>query len=160
MNQKSLVTLALILGVTHYAAFQAGQSNLFYQVAAGGSAATASQEKSRSVYGVNQVLRYSPSRIDFATIPDDEPQSRLVEFENSGPNAVNIQRVKSSCGCTSARLLSDSEVPPGGKGQLEITINPALSSPDFSVSISISYDERPEIDRLLVSGKILRQPPP
>ncbi len=150
------MTAVLILTVTHYAAFQAGQSELYYKLAASPAVQAQSQAKSRGVYGVNQVLHFTPSRVEFGTVPDGEPQKRIVEFVNSGSKEVSIQKVKASCSCTSARLVTGSDIPPGGKGQLEIVFNPALSSPEFSVSVSVSYDDRQEIDRLLISGKVDR----
>lgn len=150
------MTAVLILTVTHYAAFQAGQSELYYKLAATPVEQAQSKAKPRGVYGVNQVLHFTPSRVEFGTVPDGELQKRVVTFVNPGSKEVSIQRVKASCSCTNARLITGSDIPPGGQGQLEITFNPALSSPEFSVSVSVSYDDRQEIDRLLVSGKVER----
>ena len=154
MTPRNLITVLLVLAVTHYGAFQFGQSQLYYKAAA--SPTKPSGNAPKGVYGVNQVLEFSPSRVDFGTVPDGESQTRTVRFVNRGSEEVSIQKVKASCGCTTARLVTGADVPPGGKGEIEVVFNPALSSPEFSVSVSISYDDRREIDRLLISGKIDR----
>ncbi len=53
-------------------------------------------------------------------------QGRAVEhiytFRNAGDQTLVISRVRSSCGCTAA-LLSASEVPPSGSGEVRATFN-------------------------------------
>ena len=159
MKNRSLIIAALALMTTNYLAFQAGQSNLYYK--AGAASRSSTSRTPQGVYGVNQVLQYAPTRIDFGTVEDGQSHTRSVTFQNTGKEPVSIQQAKASCSCTTVRLVSGSDVPPGGHGNLEIGFNPALSSPEFSISISVSYRGRNEIDRLLVSGRIDRnlEPP-
>lgn len=152
MKTRPLVIATLALLATNYLAFQVGQSKLYYKASA--STRESTSLPSKGVFGVNQVLRYSPTRIDFGTVAGDEKHTRVVTFQNTSSEPVSILQAKASCSCTTVRLVSGSDVPPGGQGTLEVEFNPALSSPDFSVSISMSYRGRSEIDRLLVSGQI------
>ncbi len=51
-------------------------------------------------------------------------------------------------------LTSTLEVPPGGEGRLEITVDPRTASKKFIVIISVEYVDRLEVDRVQVSGQV------
>lgn len=153
MTRWTLSSLILIFLVSNYLSFQAGQTVRYYDKA---PSQTGTSRSGARVYGVNQRLTYTPSRLDFGVITDLEPRYRDVAFHNPGSEAVTIKRIKAGCGCTSARLLGDKTIPPGGQGRLRVEVQPALASPQLSASVSIEYEGLAEVDRLLVSGEVLK----
>lgn len=144
----------LVLLVTNYISFQAGQTVKYYKDFSKRTSAApqATPGRGTRIYGVNQVLRFEPSRLDLGVLSTREPQRREVPFQNPGPETVVIKRARASCGCTMARIETR-EIPAGGKGVLEVVVDPALTGPEFSVSVSVEYEGRPQVDRILVSGQ-------
>lgn len=153
MNKQTVVTLVLTLLVTNYASFQAGQTVRYYKTSAPPARRSATASSAR-VYGVNQVLSFTPTRVDFGRITGLASQSRVVSFQNRGQEAVVIKQVKASCSCTVASVNTP-DIPPGGQGQMTVVVNPATSSPELAVSISVEYEGKPQVDRLLVSGQVI-----
>lgn len=149
-----MASLALAFLVSNYLSFQAGQTIRYY--APRTSKAEVQTAKKSRIYGVNQVLKYSPTRVDFGTLTGLEPRYEKVSFRNDSPEAVTIKRIKAGCGCTSAKLIGDKKIPAGGEGTLEIEVLPALASPELAASVSIEYEEKPHVDRILVSGQVVK----
>ena len=149
MKKQTIATFIFILFVTNYLSFQAGQTILFYK---------ANEQTRRPavnrVYGVNQVLQFDNTRLDFGRVEGRQPISHTVKFRNPGP-PVRISGVKTSCGCTAASAAI-TEVPTGGSGELTITLDPVRSSPELAVSVSVEYEGKTQIDRLLVSGQVIK----
>jgi hypothetical protein len=154
LSKQTVATLLLTLLVTNYLSFQAGQTLLYYKEGARPSRTGAGASGSR-VYGVNQVLRFSPTRIDFGTIEGKEVQVRQVSFENPTQDTVTIKQVKASCSCTTA-IVDSQQIPAKGKGQLTIAVNPATASTELAISVSVEYVGKPQVDRLLVSGQVIK----
>ena len=152
MRKQTIATFVFVLLVTNYLSFQAGQTILFYK--ANGPARRPPMAATR-VYGVNQVLQFETTRLDFGRLEGRAPVSRQVKFRNPGPQAVQISRIKTSCGCTAASTET-MQVAAGGSGELKVTVNPASSSPELAVSISVEYEGKTPIDRLLVSGQVIK----
>ncbi len=154
---KQAVTLLLAYLVSNYLAFQAGQTILYYKSGSPPSVreSRGNGQQSTRVYGVNQVLRFAPSRVDFGTITGSEPQNRTVSFHNPSQEEVVIKRVKASCGCTSA-VLTGNKIPPGGKGEMVLVVDPTRASTDLGISVSVEYEGTPKIDRLLISGQVIK----
>lgn len=151
MKKQTIATFVFILLVTNYLSFQAGQTILFYKANAPTRRAAPAATR---VYGVNQVLQFDTTRLDFGRVEGRDPVSRKVKFRNPGP-AVRIARVKTSCGCTAASTET-MEVPPGGSGELTVTLDPVRSSPELAVSVSVEYEGKTQIDHLLVSGQVIK----
>lgn len=103
-------------------------------------------------YGVNQVLRYTPSRLDLGLFSAEKPLVRRVEVRNPGPSEVVVQAVQTDSPSTSAHL-SSRRLPGGGSSQLEIRVDPQRAPAQLSVSVTISYVGESRVDRLLVRGQ-------
>ncbi len=56
---------------------------------------------------------------EFHRVPEDGHVSAKFAFKNSGPDTVTIKRVKTSCGCTTARLAKNTFAP-GESGEIEV----------------------------------------
>lgn len=152
MSKQTIATSIFILLVTNYLSLQAGQTVLYYK-------ANAPQRRQAPAeirrYGVNQVLSFEVTRLDFGRITGREPVSRRINFRNPGHEPVRVSRVKASCECTAVSLRPE-DIAPGATGELSITVDPARSSPELAVSISVEYEGKTQIDRLLVSGQVLK----
>lgn len=153
LSKQTIATLIFILLVTNYLSLQAGQTVLYYKA----NPAHPPAPKTRS-YGVNQVLQFAVTRVDFGPITGLVPVSRRLSVRNPGTEPVEISRVKTSCDCTSA-TLSPLKIAPGETGELVITVDPARSSPELGVSVSVEYSGKDQVDRLLVSGQVIKDHP-
>lgn len=152
MSKQSVVTFILVLLVTNYLSFQAGQTMRYYQ---GPATSRRAPAQARAV-GVNQILLFTPSRVDFGTIAGNETQQRFVDFENRGLETVHIERVGTSHSCTVAELIGEAAVAPGSKGRLRIVVDPSTAPASLAISVSVEYVGTEQTDRLLVSGQAVR----
>jgi hypothetical protein len=50
--------------------------------------------------------------------------------------------------------MSTLEIPPGGEGRLDITVDPRSAPEEFDATISVEYVDRLEVDRLSFSGRV------
>lgn len=69
-------------------------------------------------------LQVNNPKFDFGEIFQGEKVLHVFEFVNDGDETLQIDRVKSSCGCT-AVLVSEKSIPPGGKGELQANFDSA-----------------------------------
>lgn len=153
MSRRRRLILLLTLLVSHYLAFQAGQTVLFYRRPAG-ERATAQAPVRR--YGVNQVLSFSSHRLDFGHLEGEQPRPRRIELRNHGSEPVQISRVRSSCGCVSS-AVEPMLVGPGGTAEMVVVVDPKLAAADLMVTLSVEYEGKVEIDRLQVIGRKARE---
>ncbi len=68
-------------------------------------------------------MSFSHTSHDFGIVSDTRQHTHTFDFVNTGGSDLTIKEVKTSCGCTSARALSE-HVAPGEKGQIEVTYDP------------------------------------
>ena len=65
-------------------------------------------------------LEWESRRFDYNATPDDDKVIAVYSFSNTGDKPVTITRVKTSCGCSTAKL-DQTVYEPGENGQLEVT---------------------------------------
>lgn len=63
-------------------------------------------------------LQAKDPKFDFGEVFQGDKVPHIFEFINEGDETLKVDRVRSSCGCT-AVLVSDKEIPPGGKGEIQ-----------------------------------------
>jgi hypothetical protein len=56
---------------------------------------------------------------EFHRVPEDGHVTAKFAFKNTGPEPVTIKRVKTSCGCTTAKLAKNTFAP-GESGEIEV----------------------------------------
>jgi cytochrome c biogenesis protein CcdA/glutaredoxin len=62
--------------------------------------------------------------LDFGTMEQEEIKTGDFLFKNVGNKDLEIEKVRSSCGCTTGELdISDRVVPPRGTGKIRVTFN-------------------------------------
>jgi hypothetical protein len=68
-------------------------------------------------------MAISQTSHDFGIVTDTQDYSHTFEFVNTGGSALDIESIKTSCGCTTARATSE-RVAPGERGEIEVTYDP------------------------------------
>lgn len=69
-------------------------------------------------------LQVETPTFNFGEIFQGDKVPHVFEFTNQGQDPLVIDRVRSSCGCT-AVLVSEKNIPPGGKGELKANFDSA-----------------------------------
>ncbi|MDR2040233.1 MAG: DUF1573 domain-containing protein [Bacteroidales bacterium] len=94
---------------------------------------------------------------DFGSIvQSDGAQSYTFEFTNKGKEPVSIQRVATSCGCTTSGW-SKEPIAPGGKGLIKATYSPTGAT-TFNKSLTVYFSGgSPDFIVLRLRGKVTAQ---
>jgi len=79
-------------------------------------------------------LQVKTSTFNFGEIYQGDKVPHVFEFANQGDDPLVIDRVRSSCGCT-AVLVSEKNIPPGGKGELKANFDSARFRGSISKTI-------------------------
>ena len=88
-----------------------------------------------------------------AIVKSDGAQSYSFEFTNKGNNPVTIQKVVSSCGCSTSNWTKE-PVSPGEKGYVKVTYNPSDVA-IFNKSITVNVaNGSPEVLVLRIRGNV------
>ena len=87
-------------------------------------------------------LQVETPTFNFGEIYQGDKVPHVFEFTNQGEDPLIIDRVRSSCGCT-AVLVSEKNIPPGGKGELKANFDSArfrgaISKPFISTATILS----------------------
>ncbi len=69
--------------------------------------------------------------MDFGEIPP-EKTTRTVAVRNIGTGELKVEKVTTSCNCTTAELTSQA-IPPGGSAELKITFDPEFHETEGKV---------------------------
>jgi hypothetical protein len=93
---------------------------------------------------------------DFGEVFQGDKVLHVFEFVNQGDEALMIDRVNSSCGCT-AVLVSEKNVPPGSKGELQANFDTTRFHGKVSKTIYLySNDPVRPVMQLHIQGKVLQ----
>jgi hypothetical protein len=106
------------------------------------------------------VMTFEEKKYDFGKINEaDGNVSHVFEFTNTGNAPLIIQRVNSSCGCTTPEW-TQSPVEPGGKGKITATYH-ALGRPGvFNKQIYVLSNASNEQEVLVISGTVIPKSQP
>jgi len=74
------------------------------------------------VLAVGPQIAVDENEINFELVTQGSKVEKVFTFKNVGDANLNIERVKSSCGCTAA-LLSSRELAPGESGEVRATFD-------------------------------------
>jgi hypothetical protein len=69
-------------------------------------------------------ITFPDTAFDFGQIYQNKVVNHVFTFKNTGDEVLNINEVKTSCGCTAA-VTSNKTIKPGESGQIKITFNSA-----------------------------------
>ena len=79
------------------------------------------------------------------------------EFVNTGGSDLIVQRVTASCGCIAPSWTRE-PIPPGGKGFVAATYNPAGRPGSFRKYITVISNSNPGSIRLTITGEVIPKP--
>ena len=100
-------------------------------------------------------LQVNNPKYDFGEIFQGEKVLHVFEFVNEGDETLNIDRVRSSCGCTAA-LVSEKIIPPGGKGELQANFDSTRFRNAVSKTIYLySNDPVRPVMQFFIKGTVL-----
>ena len=104
---------------------------------------------------VIETLQLKESKYDFGKIQQNRPVTHTFEIINTGKEAIKLDNVQASCGCTTPEW-SPEPIAPGTSATIKVGYNAASEGP-FSKSISIQYNGK-ETTTLLISGTVYKGP--
>jgi hypothetical protein len=77
---------------------------------------------------------------DFGKILEGEKLKHVFKFVNKGTQALEVQSVVASCGCTST-LLSKKSIKPGQDGQIEVAVDTSGRTGDLSKTVTVTSND-------------------
>jgi Protein of unknown function (DUF1573) len=104
------------------------------------------------VAGTPVVAWLTPREHDFGTIRHEHPVEYIFKFKNIAAEAITIEAVRTTCGCTAASW-TESAIAPGATGEVRIEYD-AYQRGDFSKKIKVFFDKQRKADVLKISGSV------
>jgi len=100
-------------------------------------------------------MEFTSTQFDFGEVYQGEKVLHAFEFVNAGQDPLLIDRVRSSCGCT-AVLLSDKNLAPGAKGQVQANFDSTRFRGTVSKTIYLySNDPAKPVMQLKIKGEVI-----
>lgn len=99
-------------------------------------------------------LTVASGTFDFGKLKQNETVSHKFTIENTGNKELVIKSVETECGCITSSY-SQLSIPPGGKGDVEITFKTSGLIGKQVKSITIFADAFPGTKRLVVTAEII-----
>ena len=103
----------------------------------------------------NEVLKFKEVEYDFAKIPQGKPVFHYFDITNTGNEALKLDNVQASCGCTTPEWSHDS-IAPGATAQIKIGYN-AASEGTFEKFITITYNGN-QSKQIKIKGMVWKAP--
>lgn len=100
-----------------------------------------------------QEIYFSQTTYDYGEILEGSDGLYTIDFKNIGNEAIVINRVRSSCGCT-VPSWPKAPVEPGAKGEIEVKYNTELTG-SFMKSVYVYSSAENSPVKLTVRGKVL-----
>jgi hypothetical protein len=91
-------------------------------------------------------LRILPSTISFGVIDGTKPIERRVRFENHSRAPISIKDVETSDEAISVKFT---EIEPGKKGVLVVTVDPTKVARDLRATVKLTTDHPKETELLI-----------
>jgi len=107
---------------------------------------------------VQPKISFSETTHDFGKFKEaDGKVSHKFEFVNAGGSDLIVQNVSASCGCTAPSWTRE-PIPPGGKGYVAATFNPAGRPGTFRKYVTVISNSNPGSVRLTIAGEVEAKP--
>lgn len=98
----------------------------------------------------NQNIEFVERVHDFGQIPEEGGKViTTFEFTNTSKQAITLDNVQASCGCTTPQW-SKEPIAPKKKGFINVTYNPAGRPGNFSKSITVKYHNASDEAKVIV----------
>ena len=107
---------------------------------------------------VTPKISFTKTEHNFAKINEaDGKVTHKFELVNTGGEALLIQNVTASCGCTAPSWTKE-PIPPGGSGYVAATYNPAGRPGAFRKYVTVISNSNPANVRLTIAGEVIPKP--
>ena len=107
---------------------------------------------------VQPKISFSETTHEFGKFKEaDGKVSHKFEFVNTGGSDLIIQNVSASCGCTAPSWTRE-PIPPGAKGYVAATYNPAGRPGAFRKYVTVISNSNPGSVRLTIAGEVEAKP--
>lgn len=107
---------------------------------------------------VQPKISFEKNLHDFGKFAEaDGKVTHKFAFVNTGGEALFIQNVTASCGCTAPQWTRE-PIPPGGSGFVAATYNPAGRPGPFRKYITVVSNSNPGSVRLTIAGEVTPKP--
>jgi len=107
---------------------------------------------------VQPKISFNETTHDFGKFKEaDGKVTHKFEFVNTGSSDLIIQNVSASCGCTAPRWTRE-PIPPGAKGYVAATYNPAGRPGSFRKYVTVISNSNPGSVRLTIAGEVEPKP--
>jgi hypothetical protein len=103
-------------------------------------------------------LQLEETEHDFGKIYDTSPQVYNLTVKNTGNMPLTIQKISTSCGCTSANKseVEGKPIPPGESRKIEITYKPKATAQKVTKTVTIQSDDFIEpVQRFKISAQLI-----
>jgi hypothetical protein len=103
-------------------------------------------------------LQLKETTFNFGKIQQGRPVTHVFELVNTGKEAIKLEDVQASCGCTTPEWSRDL-IQPGAKSTIKVGYNAAAEG-DFSKTVTITYQDNGQKHKALaISGNVYTAPP-
>ncbi|MGC4036726.1 MAG: DUF1573 domain-containing protein [Chitinophagaceae bacterium] len=101
------------------------------------------------------VLKFKELEHDFTQIPQGKPVFHFFEIQNTGKDALKLDNVQASCGCTTPEWSHD-PIPAGGTAQIKVGYNAAAEG-HFEKFITVTYNGN-QTQQIKITGTVWKAP--
>jgi hypothetical protein len=100
------------------------------------------------------VMTLAEKEHDYGTFKEEAgPQTYDFQVTNTGNQPLVIQRIVTSCGCTTPDWTKE-PIAPGGKGKITAVYDPRNAPGKFSKTLSVYTNSKPEMVTLVIKGEV------
>jgi hypothetical protein len=100
-------------------------------------------------------LEVKEGEYDFGKIPQNKPVYHFFEIVNKGAQALKLDNVQASCGCTTPEWNHE-DIPAGKPAQIKVGYN-AASEGHFEKFITITYNGN-QTKQIKIKGEVWKAP--
>jgi len=111
--------------------------------------------KAQPATEAQDVLKLKETEHDFGKIPQGKPVYHTFEIVNTGAQALKLDNVQASCGCTTPEW-SREPIAPGATAQIKVGFNAATDN-YFEKYITITYNSN-QTKQLKIHGTVWKSP--
>jgi hypothetical protein len=101
------------------------------------------------------VLEFKEATYNFGKIPFGRPVTHEFEITNKGKEAIRIEDVQASCGCTTPEWSRD-PIAPGATSTIKVGYNAAAEGA-FSKTVTVFYNGQQQ-KTIVISGTVYQGP--
>lgn len=103
-------------------------------------------------------MKFEEEKWNFGNIKEaDGPVSHTFVFTNTGKDPFVIERVTTSCGCTTPEYTRE-PIMPGRKGTVKVTFNPEGRPGPFQKTVTITSNNSKNQNQLHITGAVTGRP--